>query len=367
VYADPTGKPPDICERAMRVAAETGRDVVIFDTAGRLAIDEPLMNELKEIKRRCNPANTFFVVDAMIGQDAVATAKTFNDWLDYDGVILTKLDGDARGGAALSVRAVTGKPIMFVGLGESSERLEEFRPDGMASRILGRGDVVGLIQQFEEVVDEEKAEQDAMRMLKGKFDMNDFLEQISVLQKMGSLKNLVEMIPGVADAMPENAKIDDGELVKIKAVISSMTDDERRHPDRFIITSWEEFVDGGKRKKKRSAFYDQGRLRRVARGSGRKENDVADLLNRFAMMRQMMMQLGMSTGLLGKIPGFKQLAQMRNLKQAGIDMSALGNMMNAQSAERGGFTAAKRNVDRVKEKKKRKDARKARKASRKHR
>ncbi len=178
VYAEPGGKPPEICERAMKVAIETGRDVVIFDTAGRLAIDEPLMQELDEIKQRTNPTNILFVVDAMIGQDAVATAKAFNDLLDYDGVVLTKLDGDARGGAALSVKAVTGKPIKFVGMGESSERLEEFRPDGMASRILGRGDVVGLIQQFEEVVDEEKAEQDAMRMLKGKFDMNDFLEQI---------------------------------------------------------------------------------------------------------------------------------------------------------------------------------------------
>src|SRR4051794_6681818 len=301
VYAEPGGDPVAICEKAVRVAAETGRDVVIFDTAGRLAIDEPLMNELSEIKRRTNPANILFVVDAMIGQDAVATAKSFNDRLNYDGVVLTKLDGDARGGAALSVKAVTGKPIKFVGMGESSERLEEFRPDGMASRILGRGDVVGLITQFEEVVDEEKAEQDAVRMLKGKFDMNDFLEQIGVLQKMGSLQELVEKIPGAADAMPEGTKVDDRELVKIKAVISSMTQDERRHPERFVVTSWEEVVEAGKRRKKRSAFYDQSRLQRVARGSGRKEAEVADILNRFATMRQMMMQIGMSTGLLGKI------------------------------------------------------------------
>ncbi|HXI57603.1 MAG TPA: signal recognition particle receptor subunit alpha, partial [Polyangia bacterium] len=159
VYAEPGGSPPDICEKALRVAAETGRDVILFDTAGRLAIDEPLMQELEEINKRARPANILLIVDAMIGQDAVGTAKAFNQRLDLDGVILTKLDGDARGGAALSVKAVTGKPIKFVGMGESSERLEEFRPDGMASRILGRGDVVGLIQQFEEVVDEEKAEQ----------------------------------------------------------------------------------------------------------------------------------------------------------------------------------------------------------------
>ncbi|MEA2698260.1 MAG: signal recognition particle subunit [Myxococcales bacterium] len=365
VYAEPGGSPPDICEKALRVAAETGRDVILFDTAGRLAIDEPLMQELEEINKRARPANILLIVDAMIGQDAVTTAKVFNQRLDLDGVILTKLDGDARGGAALSVKAVTGKPIKFVGMGESSERLEEFRPDGMASRILGRGDVVGLIQQFEEVVDEEKAEQDAVRMLKGKFDMNDFLEQIGVLKKMGSLSEMVEKIPGVADAMPEGTKIDDGELVRIHSMISSMTDDERRHPERFVVTSWEEVVDGGKRKKKRSAFYDQGRLRRVARGCGHKENEVADLLNRFAMMRQMMMQIGMSTGLLGKIPGFKQLAQMK--KFAGIDVNQLASMMNTPSAERGHFQAPKRNVDRGKEKRKRKDARKARKKGRQRR
>jgi signal recognition particle subunit SRP54 len=365
VYSDDSGDPPQICEAAVRVAAESGRDVILFDTAGRLAIDEPLMKELEEINRRARPANILLIVDAMIGQDAVGTAKAFNDRLDLDGVILTKLDGDARGGAALSVKAVTGKPIKFVGMGESSERLEEFRPDGMASRILGRGDVVGLIQQFEEVVDEEKAEQDAVRMLKGKFDMNDFLEQIGVLKKMGSLSEMVEKIPGIADAMPEGAKVDDRELVRIGSMISSMTDDERRHPERFVVTSWEEVIDGGKRKKKRSAFYDSGRLKRVARGSGHKDNEVADLLNRFAMMRQLMMQIGASTGLLGKIPGFKQLAQMK--KFAGIDVNQLAGMMNTPSAERGHFQAPKRNVDKSKEKRKRKDARKARKKGRQRR
>src|SRR3954467_12558829 len=288
VFADPNGQPPDICERAVHFAAERGRDVILFDTAGRLAIDEPLMQELSEINSRVHPANILLVVDAMIGQDAVGTAKAFNERLNLDGVILTKLDGDARGGAALSVKAVTGKPIKFVGMGESSDRLEEFRPDGMASRILGKGDVVGLVQQFEEVVDEEKAEQDAVRMLKGKFDMNDFLEQIGVLKKMGSVYEMVEKTPGVADAMPEGAKIDDRELVKIGSMISSMTEDERRHPDRFVVTSWEEIVDGGGRKKKPSGFYDMGRLKRVAHGCGHKEQEVADLLNRFAMMRQMM-------------------------------------------------------------------------------
>src|SRR5450432_1353382 len=359
VYAEPGGSPPDICEKAVRVASETGRDVILFDTAGRLAIDEPLMQELAEINRRCHPANILLVVDAMIGQDAVGTAKAFNDRLNLDGVILTKLDGDARGGAALSVKAVTGKPIKFVGMGESSDRLEEFRPDGMASRILGRGDVVGLVQQFEDVVDEEKAEQDAVRMLTGKFDMNDFIEQIAVLKKMGPLREMMDKIPGASEAIPEGVQVDDRELVRISAMISSMTGDERRHPERFIVTSWEELVEGGKRKKKRSAFYDTTRLRRVAQGSGHKEQEVADLLNRFGMMRQMMMQIGMSTGLLGKIPGFKQLAQAK--KMMGLDVNQLANMMQTPSAERGHFQAPQRNIDRGKE------ARKARKKGRKRR
>ncbi len=365
VYSEPGASPPDICEHAVRYASERGRDVILFDTAGRLAIDEPLMQELSEIDRRVHPANILLIVDAMIGQDAVGTAKAFNERLSIDGVILTKLDGDARGGAALSVKAVTGKPIKFVGMGESSDRLEEFRPDGMASRILGRGDVVGLIQQFEEVVDEEKAEQDAKRMLTGKFDMNDFLEQIAVLKKMGPLKDMVEKIPGVADALPEGTQISDDELVRIGSMISSMTNDERKHPERFVMTSWEEVVDGGKRKKKRSAFYDTGRLARVARGCGRREQDIADLLNRFAMMRQMMMQIGMQSGLLSKIPGLKQLAQAKNLM--GLDVNKLASMMQTPSAERGHFQAPKRNVDRGKEKRKRKDARRARKKGRQRR
>jgi signal recognition particle subunit SRP54 len=170
---------------------------------------------------------------------------------------------------------------------------------------------------------------------------------------------MIDKIPGMADAMPQGVQVDDRELIRIGAMISSMTEDERRRPERFVVTSWEEIVDGGKRKKKRSAFYDMGRLKRVARGSGHKENEVADLLNRFATMRQVMMQIGMSTGLLGKIPGFKGLAQAKKLM--GMDVNALAGMMNTPSAERGGFQAPKRNVDRAKEKRKRKDAKKARK------
>ena len=178
VFADPGGKPPDICERAVQVAAESGRDVILFDTAGRLAIDEPLMQELTEIDARVHPANIFLVVDAMIGQDAVGTAKAFNERLNLDGVILTKLDGDARGGAALSVKEVTGKPIKFLGMGEASTSSRSSAPTAWPAASSGMGDIVGLIKDFEEVVDEEKAEEDAVRMLKGKFDMKDFLEQI---------------------------------------------------------------------------------------------------------------------------------------------------------------------------------------------
>src|SRR5262249_49129536 len=159
--------PPDICDDAMHYAREKGRDVVIFDTAGRLAIDEPLMQELQDIDKRTQPANTFLVVDAMIGQDAVNTAGAFHDRLNVDGVILTKLDGDARGGAALSIKEVTGKPIKFLGMGEGLDKLEEFRPEGLASRILGMGDIVGLMKDFESVVDEKKAEEDAQKLLSG--------------------------------------------------------------------------------------------------------------------------------------------------------------------------------------------------------
>src|SRR5262249_3118439 len=270
VFSEAGKTPPEICEHAMQYAREKGRDVVIFDTAGRLAIDEPLMKELEEIDKRTQPANIFLVVDAMIGQDAVQTASAFHDRLNLDGVILTKLDGDARGGSALSSKEVTGKPIKFLGMGESLDKLEEFRPDGLASRILGMGDIVGLVKDFEEVVDAEKAEEDAVRMLKGKFDMQDFLEQIRVIQKMRSLKDMFEKMPFFGGALPEGVNLDDGELKKIEAMISSMTAEERRRPERFVVTSWEEITSQqGKKAKRKTADYDPARVRRVALGSGR--------------------------------------------------------------------------------------------------
>src|SRR5262245_46688590 len=301
VFTIPGGKPPEICEAAVKDAYVKNRDVVIFDTAGRLAIDEPLMQELEEIKHRTSVQDTFLVVDAIIGQDAVNTARVFNDRIAIDGVILTKLDGDARGGAALSIKEVTGKPIKFLGMGESLEKLDEFRPEGLAGRILGMGDIVGIMKDFEEVVDAEKAEEDALRMLKGKFDMQDFLEQIQTIQKMGSLKDLFEKMPFFGGALPEGVNLDDKELVKIQAMISSMTTEERKHPERFVVTSWQDIVEGGKVKKRKAADYELSRVRRVAKGSGRKEHEVKELLHKFATMRGMMMQMGQTSGLLGKI------------------------------------------------------------------
>jgi signal recognition particle subunit SRP54 len=322
VFSMPGKDPVTICREAATMAAEQGCDVIIYDTAGRLAIDEPLMQELEDIDKAVTPANIFLVIDAMTGQDAVNVAETFNKRLNLDGLIMTKLDGDARGGAALSVKEITGKPIKFLGMGESLDKLEEFRPEGLASRILGMGDIVGLVKDFEQVVDAEKAEEDALRMLKGKFDMQDFLEQIRLIQKMGSLKDLFEKLPFFGGGLPEGVNLDDRELTKIEAMINSMTFEERLNPQVFVTTAWEDFVStAGRQAKRRRADFDARRVKRVASGSGRKENEVKELLQKFAQMRQMMVQLGASTGLMGKIPGMKQFSQMKKL--ANMDIGAL--------------------------------------------
>jgi signal recognition particle subunit SRP54 len=317
------GKDPvTICKTAEDVARLEGCDVIIYDTAGRLAIDEPLMQELEDIDKSARPNNIFLVLDAMTGQDAVNVADTFNKRLDLTGVIMTKLDGDARGGAALSVKEITTKPIKFLGMGEQLDKLEEFRPEGLASRILGMGDIVGLVKDFEQVVDAEKAEEDALRMLKGKFDMQDFLEQIRLIQKMGSLKDLFEKLPFFGGGLPEGVNLDDKELTKIEAMISSMTREERLNPQVFVATTWEDFMNtSGKSAKRRRADFDPGRVKRVSKGSGRTEQEVKELLQKFAQMRQMMVQLGASTGLMGKIPGMKQFSQMKKL--ANMDINAL--------------------------------------------
>ncbi|MBU1239163.1 signal recognition particle protein Srp54, partial [Myxococcota bacterium] len=293
VYSDDSKDPPGICERAVEYAKSHGRDLCIFDTAGRLAIDEVLMEELVQIRKRVAPDNIFLVIDAMIGQDAVKTATAFDKKLELAGSILTKLDGDARGGSALSVKAVTGKPIKFLGMGESLDRLEEFRPEGMASRILGMGDVVGLVQDFEEVVDAEKAEKDAEKMLMGKFNMTDFLEQIKAIKKMGSLKDLMEKLPFFPNGLPDEVNLDDSELVKIEAIIHSMTNKERNFPDvLFDVPEKYQNVPKWRKKKGVPMEYNMSRITRIAKGSGRQTQDVMDLLSRFLTMKNLMAQLG---------------------------------------------------------------------------
>ncbi|MRG97377.1 signal recognition particle protein [Polyangium spumosum] len=302
------GKTPvEICAAAEAEAKKLGRDVIIYDTAGRLAIDEKLMQELAEIKSRVAPENIFLVVDAMIGQDSVKTARSFHERLGISGVVLTKLDGDARGGAAISIKEVTGAPVLFSGIGETTDKFEEFRADGMASRILGMGDVVGLMQDFEQVVDQKKAEKDAERLLQGDFSLDDFLEQVRMIQKMGSLKDLVDKLPlgGMfPGGLPKDVNLDDKELVRIEAIIQSMTRFEKRDPYALI--------------------REPRRAERISKGSGTTAEAVAELVQKFLFMKQMMSGLGQNLGMMGKIPGMKQMAQMRNMQKA---MAGMGGGM----------------------------------------
>ena len=246
-------------------AKENHNDLVIVDTAGRLAIDEELMQEIEAIKNAVNPQEILFVVDAMTGQDAVNTAKIFNDRLDFDGVVLTKLDGDTRGGAALSIRSVVNKPIKFVGSGEKLEDIQEFNPEGMASRILGMGDIVELAKRAQEIYDQKEAEKLQEKLRKNKFDFEDFYKQIQQIKKMGNLKDVASMIPGVGKAL-KNVDIDDNAFKNIEAIINSMTPYERRNPSEIKGT----------------------RRQRIANGAGVKLQDVVHLLKQFEDMRKMM-------------------------------------------------------------------------------
>ncbi|MFL5274327.1 MAG: signal recognition particle protein, partial [Anaeromyxobacteraceae bacterium] len=268
----------------------------IYDTAGRLAIDEPLMKELEDIKQAVAPDNILLVCDAMIGQDAVKTASEFDRRLALDGFILTKLDGDARGGAALSIKEVTGKPIKFLGMGEALDRLEEFRPEGLASRILGFGDIVGLMKDFEQHVDEKQAEEDAQKLLSGDFTLDDFVSQIRLVRKMGPLGELMEKFPLFGE-LPEGFQFDETALGKIVAMVDSMTKAERVRPD----------------------LLNEGRVKRVARGSGRTDKEVRDLLKQYNTMRGVMKQIGDAPGLLSRLPGIKQLFQLRKLQGKGME------------------------------------------------
>ena len=269
VYSDESQKDPvAIAKAAVDEAKRKGNDVVIIDTAGRLAVDEQMMDEIERLKNELNPQETLFVVDAMTGQDAVNTAKTFNDRLDFDGVVLTKLDGDTRGGAALSIRSVVNKPIKFVGTGEKMDALDVFYPERMADRILGMGDIVSLVEKAKEQYDEEEAKKLQKKIAKNQFDFNDFLNQIEQIKKMGNLKDLASMIPGVGKAL-KNVDIDDNAFKGIEAIIKSMTPEERANPD----------------------ILNASRRQRIAKGSGNDIAEVNRLLKQFADTRKMMSSL----------------------------------------------------------------------------
>lgn len=287
VFSDGGATPPGICEQALREAAGTGCDVAIFDTAGRLTIDQPLMEELRQIQQRTSPENVLLICDAMIGQESVNIAKAFNERITLTGFILTKLDGDARGGAALSIKEATGVPVKFVGMGEGIDRLEEFRPDGLASRILGFGDVVGLVKDFEEVVDEKRAEEDAMKMLQGQFDLGDFVTQIRTIKKMGPLQDVLEKLPFFQGTPGGQPRVEDYELVRIESMINSMTPAERKRPD----------------------IINESRIKRIARGSGRAPTDVKELLGKFKDMRDFMTAMG-GGKIRGRWKGAKGLKKM---------------------------------------------------------
>ena len=266
VYTEPDNKNVvEIAANAIREAKAKGNDVVIVDTAGRLAVDEEMMNEIETLKKSLNPDETLFVVDSMTGQDAVNTAKEFNDRLDFDGVVLTKLDGDTRGGAALSIRTVVTKPIKFVGTGEKMEAIDVFHPDRMADRILGMGDIVSLVERAQQQFDEAKAKELEKKIRKNKFDFNDFMAQIQQIKKMGNIKDLAAMIPGVGKAI-KDIDIDDNAFKGIEAIINSMTPKERANPD----------------------LINQSRRMRIAKGSGTNIQEVNRLMKQFDQMRKMM-------------------------------------------------------------------------------
>jgi len=326
----PGEAPPAICAAAARRAASEGFDAIVYDTAGRLAVDDELMAELEDAARAAAPANQILVCDALMGRDAVNVAKAFSERIPLDGLVLTKLDGDARGGAALAVKAVTGVPIKFVGTGEDLERLEPFRPEGMASRILGMGDVVGLVRDFEQVVDQQQAEADATRLLRGQFGLEDLLKQLRLIQRMGPLREVFAKLPGIGGLADQ---VDERELGKVESLIHSMTPAERARPEAI----------------------DKSRAARIARGCGRRSRDVRELVDRFAQMRQVMGAMGSAGGLLSRIPGLGRLAPA-----GAADPSAL--LPGPALPAAGGREAARR---RVRQKEKRKQARKARKRNRK--
>lgn len=277
VFEKGQGDPVEISKQAVALAKDQGYDYVIIDTAGRLHIDRELMEELQNVKAAVHPHEILLVVDAMTGQDAVTVASTFDEALGIDGMVLTKMDGDTRGGAALSARAVTGKPIKFVGMGEKLDELDYFYPDRMASRILGMGDVLSLIEKAETALDEKKAAELEAKIRKNKFDLNDLLDQMQQVKKMGSMKDILSMLPGVGSKL-KNVDIDDGQLDRIQAIIFSMTSKERANPD----------------------IINPSRKRRIATGCGMQVEDVNRLLSQYRQMQKMMKQFN-SKGMRKKL------------------------------------------------------------------
>ena len=266
VFTDRESKDPiEIAKKSIKFANENNNNVTIIDTAGRLAIDDQMMQEIEKIKNEVNPTETLFVVDSMTGQDAVNTAKTFNDRLDYDGVVLTKLDGDTRGGAALTIRSIVNKPIKFIGTSEKMDGLDTFHPDRMASRILGMGDVISLVERAQQQYDEEEARKVQKKIAKNQFGFDDFLKQIQQIKKMGNIKDLMGMIPGMGKAI-KGMDIDDDAFKGIEAIINSMTKEERKNP---------KILNGSRRK-------------RIADGSGKEVSEVNQLVKQFSQMGKMM-------------------------------------------------------------------------------
>ncbi|MBR4297972.1 MAG: signal recognition particle protein [Bacteroidaceae bacterium] len=297
IYMNLVSKDPvQIAREGILEAKSKGYDTIIVDTAGRLAIDEELMQEIAAIKDACQPDETLFVVDAMTGQDAVNTAKEFNDRLDYDGVVLTKLDGDTRGGAAISIRTVVNKPIKFVGTGEKMEALDQFHPSRMADRILGMGDIISLVERAQQQFDEKEARKLQEKIQKNKFDFEDFYNQIQQIKKMGNIKDLASMIPGVGKAI-KDIDIDDNAFKSIEAIIQSMTPKERRNPDLLM----------------RQAT----RKTRIAKGSGTTIQDVNRLIKQFDQMRKMMKMMtgGNMKNMMSQMKQMQQLQQMQGLKR----------------------------------------------------
>jgi len=275
--------PVAIAKESIRYAKQRGYDLVIVDTAGRLAVDEEMMKEITAIKKAIDPQEILFVVDSMTGQDAVNTAKEFNDRLDFDGVVLTKLDGDTRGGAALSIRSVVNKPIKFVGTGEKMDALDVFHPQRMADRILGMGDIVSLVEKAQEQFDEEEAKRLQKKLAKDQFNFNDFLKQINQVKKMGNLKDIAGMIPGMGKAL-KDVEIEDDAFKHIEAIIYSMTPEEREDPS---------LMSGTRRK-------------RIADGSGTSIQEVNRLLKQFTETRKMMKMVAQGKRIGNTMPGFRK-------------------------------------------------------------